>query len=58
MAGKSRLPEVAVDTGRVEDFVQGIYGKNRAANKRAYARAAVIGGAVVAYNLAKKKRGR
>jgi len=47
---------VSVDPGRIEEFVDGIFGKNREANKKAYERAAVAIGAVVAYGAYRKAR--
>jgi hypothetical protein len=43
----SGLPEVTVEPGRIEDFVNGIYGANKAANRKAYAKGAVIAAIVL-----------
>lgn len=50
---------VSADPGRIEEFIEGVYGKNREANKKAYERAALVLTGVVAYGAYKTaKRGR
>lgn len=57
MASNNVMPEgVTVEPGRVNDFINGIYGVKHKANKRALDSAVLIAGSVIAYTAYKNRR--
>lgn len=59
MSNKNTSPASLPDLGRIQEFVDGVYGTNREANEKAYKRAAIILSAAVAYSMYKgSKRGK
>lgn len=57
MASNDVMPKgVTVEPGRVNDFINGIYGVKNRSNKRALENAVLIAGSVIAYTAYRNRK--